>query len=73
MRIAVTGSTGLIGSALVSDLRTAGHSVSRLVRNSRTESPTERLISWNPERGVVDSVALEGHDAIVHLAGDQEC
>jgi uncharacterized protein (TIGR01777 family) len=70
MRIAVTGSTGLIGSALVGELRTAGHSVSRLVRNNRTESPTERLISWNPDRGVLDAAALEGHDAVVHLAGE---
>lgn len=70
MRIAVTGSSGLIGSALVGELRSAGHSVSRVVRNNRTESPTERLISWNPERGVLDATALEGHDAVVHLAGE---
>jgi uncharacterized protein (TIGR01777 family) len=70
MRFAVTGSTGLIGSALVSELRSAGHSVSRLVRQGRYESPTERLISWNPERGVIDAAALESHDAVVHLAGE---
>lgn len=70
MRIAVTGSTGLISSALVGELRSAGHSVSRLVRSSKTESLTERLISWNPERGVLDATALEGHDAVVHLAGE---
>jgi len=69
MRIAVSGSTGLIGSALVSELRNAGHTVTRLVR-SPVKSETERLVSWNPERGAVDAAALEGHDAVVHLAGE---
>ena len=70
MRVAVTGSTGLIGSALVADLRANGHSVSRLVRGGGTKSDAERLISWNPERGTIDAAALEGHDAVVHLAGE---
>jgi uncharacterized protein len=60
----------LVGSALVGDLRAAGNSVSRLVRTPETRSSAERLIHWNPERGVIDAAALENHDAVVHLAGE---
>ncbi len=70
MRIAVTGSTGLIGKALVSELRSAGHSVTRVVRASKAASQRERLIAWDPESGFIDAAALEGHSAIVHLAGE---
>ena len=70
MRFAVTGSTGLIGSALVADLRAAGHSVTRLVRSPDTRSSAERLIHWNPERGLLEAAPLENHDAVVHFAGE---
>src|SRR5688500_19451995 len=70
MRVAVTGSTGLIGSALVSALRAGGHSVSRIVRYTPPPGQSERLISWNPARGVIDAGALDHHDAVVHLAGE---
>ena len=70
MRFAVTGSTGLIGSALVAELRTAGHSVSRVVRSSNPQAGAEHLIHWHPDRGVIDGAALEQHDAVVHLAGE---
>jgi uncharacterized protein (TIGR01777 family) len=60
----------MVGSALVAELRTAGHSVSRVVRSAQPDNPTERLISWNPARGVIDAAALENHDAVVHLAGE---
>ena len=66
MRIAVTGSSGLIGSALVPHLRAAGHEVQRVVRRAAA-APDE--ITWDPERGTVDLVALNGVDAVVHLAG----
>jgi len=66
MRVAVTGASGLIGSALVPYLRAQGHDVERLVRR-----PAAALdeISWDPERGTVDLHRLEGVDAVVHLAG----
>ena len=70
MRFAVTGSTGLIGSALVAELRAEGHSVTRLVRSADTRSSAERLIHWNPERGLLEAAPLENHDAVVHLAGE---
>ncbi|MGH7466674.1 MAG: TIGR01777 family oxidoreductase [Longimicrobiales bacterium] len=70
MRIVVSGSSGLIGSALVAELGQAGHSVSRLVRSRTARVTTERLILWDPESGAIDAAALEAHDAAVHLAGE---
>jgi uncharacterized protein (TIGR01777 family) len=67
LRVAVTGASGLIGGELVPFLTTAGHSVVRLVRR-RASGPDE--ISWDPSRGVLDAEALEGFDAVVHLAGE---
>lgn len=64
--IAVTGSSGLIGSALVAHLREKGDNVIKLVRR---EPRAKDEASWDPMDGKVDLVALEGVDAIVHLAG----
>ncbi|WP_405731763.1 TIGR01777 family oxidoreductase [Streptomyces sp. NBC_01537] len=66
MRIAVTGSSGLIGSALVRSLRTDGHEAVRLVR-SEPSAPDE--VRWDPDRQYVDTAGLIGCDAVVHLAG----
>jgi hypothetical protein len=66
MRVAVTGASGLIGSALLPHLRQQGHEVTRLVRGPAT-APDE--ISWDPSTGFVDMTALEGTDAVIHLAG----
>lgn len=66
MRVAVTGSTGLIGSALVDRLTRDGHTVVRVVRGRA--GPGDVL--WNPEAETIDAAALEGVDAIVHLAGE---
>lgn len=65
-RIAVTGSGGLIGSALVSSLRADGHQVVRLVRH-RPRGADE--VHWDPKGRTVDSAGLTGCDAVVHLAG----
>ena len=67
MRIAITGSTGLIGSALVRSLVADGHDVRRLVRRA-ARAPNE--VSWNPERNEIDVKALAGVDAVVNLAGE---
>ncbi len=64
MRVAVTGTSGLLGGALVRRLRAEGHEVLRLVRR-RPESPDEAL--WYPE---VDTTRLRGVDAVVHLVGE---
>jgi uncharacterized protein (TIGR01777 family) len=68
MRIAVTGSSGLIGSALVPALRADGHQVTRLVRNAQAAADT---IAWDPRAagGGLDPRSLDGVRAVVHLAG----
>jgi len=68
VRIAVTGSTGLIGTALVAALRDGGHQVIRLVR--RTPARKDE-IAWDPlaPTGGLAPGALDGLDAAVHLAG----
>ncbi|AVZ72599.1 TIGR01777 family protein [Streptomyces lunaelactis] len=66
MRIAVTGSSGLIGTALVRSLRADKHEVVRLVRRpSRAGDEVE----WDPHRQYVDVGGLVGCEAVVHLAG----
>lgn len=71
MRILVSGSSGLIGSALVPYLTTGGHRVIRLVRSqSQTPTPSQGEVwSWDPERGTILSVGQEALEAVVHLAG----
>jgi uncharacterized protein (TIGR01777 family) len=68
MHILVTGSTGLIGSALIPSLTADGHEVTRLLRSQ--PKPGEKAISWEPEAGRLDPKGLEGIDAVVHLAGE---
>jgi hypothetical protein len=72
MKIIVTGSSGLIGSALVAALTGRGDEVTCLVRTAAHARRTDgaREVLWNPARGEVDAAELEGHDAAVHLAGD---
>ena len=65
-RIAVTGASGLIGSALVGYLKSQGHTVQRLVRRTAVSSEE---ITWDPIAGTVDMEALAGVDAVIHLAG----
>ena len=67
MDIAITGSSGLIGTALTRRLTESGHTVIHLVR--RAVGPGESAISWDPDAGTIDAASLEGVDAVVHLAG----
>jgi NAD dependent epimerase/dehydratase family enzyme len=66
VRVVVSGSSGLIGTALVADLRAAGHDVLRLVRRTPA-APDER--GWDPAAGRVDAGTFEGVDAVVGLGG----
>ncbi|MET0804696.1 MAG: TIGR01777 family oxidoreductase, partial [Acidimicrobiales bacterium] len=66
MDVAVTGSSGLIGTALVRSLEGDGHRVRRLVRRP-PEGPDE--VRWDPDAGEVDAAGLEGAGGVVHLAG----
>lgn len=66
LRVLISGASGLIGSGLVSYLRTAGHDVVRLVRRAGGASDE---IAWAPDRGRLDARQLEGFDAVIHLGG----
>jgi uncharacterized protein (TIGR01777 family) len=68
MRIIVSGSSGLIGSALVSALEGQGHEVVRLVR--RREDADSSTAYWDPAAGAIETSRLEGADSVVHLAGE---
>jgi uncharacterized protein len=67
MKVAITGASGFIGSALVPFLTTGGHEVVRLVRRAPKAKDEAR---WDPERGQVDAAALEGVDAVFNLSGE---
>lgn len=72
MRIAVTGSTGLIGSALVRSLLADGHQVVRLVRHRGRlgrQPDGSSAVGWNPRLMQLDPAGLDGVEAVVHLAG----
>jgi uncharacterized protein len=66
MNVLISGATGVIGSALVRELADAGHRVTRLTRSPRLDGD----VGWNPDAGQIDASRLEGHDAVVHLAGE---
>ena len=66
MRIAVTGSSGLIGSALCASLDGDGHDVVRVVRSGGGAGD----VRWDIDAGTVDAAGLEGLDGVVHLAGE---
>jgi uncharacterized protein len=68
MNILISGSSGLIGQALIPVVTSGGHAVTSLVRfKPRTGAP---LVYWNPAGGEIDAAKLEGFDAVVHLAGE---
>lgn len=67
MRVLISGATGLVGTALSKELKGAGHEVTTLSRSKPSSSDT---IRWDPSRRSVDVSRLEGHDAVVHLAGE---
>ncbi len=67
MRIAISGATGFIGSALAASLERDGYEVARLVRRGSSGPGT---IRWDLDAGSIDTVALEGLDGVVHLAGE---
>lgn len=68
LRIAVSGSSGLVGTAFTGFMEPAGHHIARLVRPG--SAPGRARLSWDPESGAIDREGLEGLDAVVHLAGE---
>src|SRR5919112_6554156 len=65
MKALISGATGLIGSALIRELEDEGHSITCLTRSPKGEND----VRWDPDSGSIDG-SLEGHDAVVHLAGE---
>jgi uncharacterized protein (TIGR01777 family) len=70
-RFLVTGSSGLVGTALTDMLSACGHPVCRLVRGPARfpDTPGQTSASWDPGRGRLDPESVSGHDVVVHLAG----
>lgn len=68
MRILISGASGFVGRALCDRLTTADHTVVRLTRSSGANDSD--AIEWDPEQGVLEQSALEGFDAVIHLAGE---
>ena len=68
MKVLISGSSGLIGTALVRSLESSGHSITRLVRPN--SSGASSGIAWDPASGSLDARRLEGFDAAVHLSGE---
>jgi uncharacterized protein (TIGR01777 family) len=76
-KILITGSTGLIGSALVPFLNTVGnHHITRMVRPSskyrdnNNNNNNARIVKWDPEKDIIDIDNLNGFDTIIHLGGE---
>ena len=67
MDVVITGSSGLIGRALIPALTAAGHRPIRLVRREPQAGRDE--IRWDPAAGEIDAASLEGADAVINLAG----
>ncbi len=66
-RVAISGGTGMIGTALAAFLRTAGHEVSVITRSPDPSDP--HAIGWDIDAGTLDTGRLEGMDVVIHLAG----
>lgn len=66
-KVVITGSTGLVGSALVEQLRDAGWTVLRAVRRPASDASE---VSWDPKNDAIEQEKVEGVDAVVHLAGE---
>jgi len=69
MDIAITGSSGLIGTRLITELEGDGHRVLRVVRHRSDRARSDEAL-WDPASGTIDDQALEGIDAVIHLAGE---
>jgi uncharacterized protein (TIGR01777 family) len=67
MKILISGSHGLVGTALIKSLASEGHEILRLVRYAPS---SVQEIEWSPDRYSIALARLEGFDAVVHLAGE---
>ena len=68
MRILISGSTGFIGSNLISFLISKGNKLNFLKRNQ--DHIKDITILWHPDKRIIDPKSLEGYDAMIHLSGE---
>jgi uncharacterized protein (TIGR01777 family) len=68
MKIVLSGANGLLGGALIPSLKSGGHQVKRLVRQSGPAFGEE--VAWDPAAGNIDRDGLEGQDAVIHFAAE---
>ncbi len=69
LRFVVSGSTGMIGSAVCDWLSQRGHTITRLIRPSTIKKSPVGSIVWDASKKTIDLERLEGYDAVIHLAG----
>jgi hypothetical protein len=67
MKILISGSSGLVGTAATAALQADGHTVAHLVRPGKTPKPGD--VQWDPMRATVDVAGIEGVDVVIHLSG----
>ncbi len=70
MKVAITGATGLVGTALCDSLHEDGIEILALTRGGRSLPSYLQPVQWNPSGGEIDAGPLEGTDVVVHLAGE---
>lgn len=70
MKIAISGSTGFVGRALVDFFRARGDHITRIVRSFGSIPADESTVVWHPKQGTIERSGLEGHDVVIHLAGE---
>ena len=68
-RVAISGSTGFIGSAIVARLKEEGWQVTPIVRPQTSRISSQMTIQWDPAQGMMDAEALDGYEVVIHLAG----
>jgi len=68
-RIAITGSTGMIGTAVSDFFRRQGHPISRIIRKETKIDTDDNVIVWDIPSGVINATELEGHEVVIHFAG----
>jgi uncharacterized protein len=70
MRFAITGATGLVGGEMRRQLVALGHEITPVVRSLGSLGHAGRGVVWQPDRGAIEADGLEGHDVVIHLAGE---
>ena len=69
LKIAISGSSGQIGQAVMAFFKSQGHFVTRIVRQTPSTNSHDALVFWDMAKKEIDCSGLEGHDVVIHLAG----